>query len=86
MSRALTLQRSIVPPGDRKKFMERLRARRAYYTGVNCRFWVFEESDLPGAYIEFIEAADEKTLADALAGAPQHVVDSARIYHEVELK
>lgn len=86
MSRALTLQRSVVPPGDRKKFMERLRARRTYYTGVNCQFWVFEESDMPGAYIEFIEAADEATLAQALAGAPQHIVDAARIYKEVELK
>ncbi|HET7564923.1 MAG TPA: hypothetical protein VFJ96_08005 [Gemmatimonadaceae bacterium] len=86
MPRALTLQRSIVPPADRKKFMERLRARRSYYTGANCEFWVFEESDMPGAYIEFIEAADERTLADALTGAPQHVLDAARIYHEVELK
>ncbi len=86
MARALTFQRSIVPPADRKKFMERLRARRLYYTGANCQFWVFEESDLPGAYIEFIEAEDEDTLADAMAGAPQHFVDAARIYHEVELK
>jgi hypothetical protein len=75
-----------VPLADRKKYMERVRARRAYYTGVNCQFWVFAESDLPGAYIEFIEAPDAKTLAAALAGAPEQLVDSARIYNEVELK
>ncbi|HEU4641322.1 MAG TPA: hypothetical protein VFS44_02625 [Gemmatimonadaceae bacterium] len=85
MSRALTIQRSIVPLNDRKKFMQKLRARRAYYAGANCRFWVFEESDLAGAFIEFIEAADPETLARALADAPEQVVDAARIYQEVEL-
>jgi hypothetical protein len=83
--RCLTLQRSIVPAGDRKKFMEKLRARRAYYANAKCRFWVFEESDLAGAFIEFIESDDPHTLEQALAGAPDHVVDAARIYQEVEL-
>ena len=85
MSRALTIQRSIVPLSDRKKFMEKLRTRRAYYAAANCRFWVFEETDLAGAFIEFIEAADEDTLASALAKAPEQFVDAARVYHEVEL-
>lgn len=84
MARWLTLQRSIVPAGERKKFMERLKARRAYYQTAKCGFWVFEESGLPGAVIEFVEAADRETLEGALAGAPDHIVDSARIYREVE--
>lgn len=84
MSRWLTLQRSIVPAGERKKYMEQLGARRAYYATANCGFWVFEESGLPGAVIEFIEAADRETLEGALAGARDHVVDAARIYREVE--
>ncbi|MEO7040398.1 MAG: hypothetical protein ABI446_14100 [Gemmatimonadaceae bacterium] len=84
MSRWLTLQRSIVPSGDRKKFMERLQARRAYYKDASCGFWVFEESGLPGALIEFVEAPDRETLESALAGAPDHIVDAARIYREVE--
>jgi hypothetical protein len=84
VSRWLTLQRSIVPAGDRKKFMARLGARRAYYETAKCGFWVFEESGLPGAVIEFVEAADRETLEGALAGAPDHIVDSARIYREVE--
>lgn len=84
MPRWLTLQRSIVPAGDRKKFMERLAARRTYYEAAGCRFWVFEESGLPGAVIEFVEAADRETLQNALTSAPDHVVDAARIYQEME--
>jgi hypothetical protein len=84
VSRWLTLHRSIVPAGERKKFLERLGARRAYYETAKCGFWVFEESGLPGALIEFVEAADRETLEKALAGAPDHIVDSARIYREVE--
>jgi hypothetical protein len=82
--RWLTLQRSIVPAGDRKRFMERLRARRAYYAEAKCGFWIFEESGLPGALIEFVEAPDRQTLESALAGAPDHIVDTGRIYREVE--
>ena len=85
MSRALTIQRSIVPLSDRKRFMEKLRTRRAYYAAANCRFWVFEETDLAGAFVEFIEASDEDTLANAIAKAPEQYVDAARIYHEVQL-
>lgn len=84
VSRWLTLHRSIVPAGDRKKFMERLRARRVYYEQAKCGFWVFEESGLPGALIEFVEAPDRETLQSALDGAPDHIVDAARIYREVE--
>jgi hypothetical protein len=86
VARALTIHRSIVPVAERKKFMQKLRAKRAYYTGANCHFWVFEESDLAGAFVEFIEASDPATLAKALAAAPEQVVDAARIYQEVELE
>jgi hypothetical protein len=83
--RALTLQRSIVPAGGRQKFMDKLQARHAYYAKANCTYWAFEEAELPGAFIEFIEARDGETLARALAGAPDPVVDAARIYQEVQL-
>ena len=84
-ARALTLQRSIVPRSERAKYMHKLRARRAYYTNAKCRFWVFEETDLAGAFIEFIEAEDPALLAKALAEAPESLVDASRIYQEVEL-
>jgi hypothetical protein len=87
--RALTLQRTIVPPQDRKKFLERARERKTEFARAHCAFWLFEEKGLPGAFIEFVESAAEDTLAPALAAAhgaaPEGVVDPSRIYTEVEL-
>jgi len=86
MPRALTIQRTLVTPPDRAKFHERLRKKQAYYAQANCRFWAFEEAGLPGAFLEFFEAADSATLARAHAGAPEQVLDPNRVYVEVELK
>jgi hypothetical protein len=85
MPRALTVQRTLVTPPERKKFAERLKRNREYYAQANCRYWVFEEAGLPGAFLEFYEAADPQTLSRAHASAPERVLDPARIYHEVEL-
>lgn len=85
MPRALLMQRSIIPQAERKKYLQRLKDKRAYYARANCNFWVFEESGLPGAFLEFIEAEDAKTLTAAQAQAPEQVVDPGRIYREVEL-
>jgi hypothetical protein len=46
---------------------------------------VFEEANLPGAFLEFVEAPDADTLARAHAAAPDPALDPARIYREVEL-
>ena len=85
MPRALTVQRTLVIPQERKKFAEKLKRNREYYAQANCRYWVFEEAGLPGAFLEFCEAPDHQTLARAHAAAPERVLDPARIYHEVEL-
>jgi hypothetical protein len=85
MPRLLTMQRTIVPQSERKKYFERLRQKRDYFTRAECRFWAFEEASLPGAFIEFIEASDLQTLMDAQAGAPGTILDPNRIYREVEL-
>jgi hypothetical protein len=85
MTRALAMQRTIVPAPDRKKHLERARMRRTYYQHANCRYWVFEESGLPGAFIEFVEASDRDTLDSALENAPDRLLDPARVYEEVEL-
>ena len=85
MPRALTLQRTLVPRGDRERFFERMQRKHEYYAKANCRFWVFEEAGLPGAFLEFFEAADAVTLARALADAPEPVLDTGRVYTEVEL-
>jgi len=85
MSRVLTIQRTLVIPPDRAKFALRLQRTHAYYLSVGCRYWVFEETGLPGAFLEFFEAPDAATLSRAHASAPDRVLDPARIYHEVEL-
>lgn len=85
MPRALSIQRSIIPAADRARHLERLRARREHYQRANCRFWVFEEAALPGAFLEFIESADAATLASAHTAAPDSRLDADRIYIELEL-
>jgi hypothetical protein len=86
MPRTLTIQRTLVTPPERDRFQEKLRRKQEYYSKANCRFWVFEETGLPGAFLEFVEAADAETLARAHAGAPEPVLDPNRVYAEVELK
>lgn len=86
MPRALTIQRTLVTPPERERFHEKLRRKQEYYASANCRFWVFEEAGLPGAFLEFFEAADPDTLSRAHASAPDPVLDPNRVYSEVELR
>jgi hypothetical protein len=46
---------------------------------------VFEETSLPGAFVEFTEADSEETLIAAHANAPHKTLDPSRVYQEVEL-
>jgi hypothetical protein len=85
MPKALTIQRSTVPTAERKNYAKRLKELRSYYAGANCRFWVFEETSLPGAFIEFTEADDEQTLNAAHTNAPHKTLDPSRVYQELEL-
>ncbi len=84
-SRALSLQRTIVTPAERGRFLDRARVQRDHFSSHACRYWVFEESELPGAFIEFTESGDLRALTAALAGAPDPVLDPTRIYEEVAL-
>jgi hypothetical protein len=83
--RALAMKRTIVPLPERARYLERLQKRKAHFAGAGCRFWVFEEAALNGAFIEFAEADDRETLHAALLAAPDLVMDVNRIYHEVPL-
>ena len=85
MPRALSMQRTVVPPGDRAKFLERAREREGHYTASNCQYWLFEEAALAGAFIEFIEAPDPAALKGAHATATEPPLDPARIYTRVDL-
>jgi hypothetical protein len=83
--RALLLQRTIVTPSERSRFLDRARLQRDHFSSHECRYWVFEEAELPGAFIEFTESGDLAVLTAALAAAPDPVLDPARIYREVML-
>ena len=85
MTRSLTIQRTLVTPAEREKFALRLKRNRAFYTAAGCRYWVFEETSLPGAFLEFFEAPDAQTLSRAHASSPERILDPKRLYHEVEL-
>ena len=79
------MQRTLVLPPERKRFFERLSRKKRYYAEAHCRYWAFEEAGLPGAFLEFIEAPDAKTLAQAQAAAPDPLLDPGRVYTEVEI-
>lgn len=85
MPRALTIHRSIIPASDRAKQLERLRAKRDHYQGKNCRFWVFEEAAVRGAFLEFVEADSAAIISAAHASAADAPLDAGRVYIEVEL-
>ena len=85
MPRRMTIQRTTVPNSDREKYFERIKAAKAHYRDANCRFWVFEESGLRGAFVEFTAADDEAALMNAQASAPLKILDPGRIYHELEI-
>src|ERR1700680_1883080 len=59
---------------------------RTHYHWANCQYWVFEDAEVGGAFLEFAEAADQSMLAAAQAAAPDAVgVDPTRLYCEVEI-
>jgi len=79
------MHRTVVVPAERAKWMERVKLREKHFTNAGCRYWVFEEQALPGAFVEFCEANDARTLASAHASSPDPVLDPSRIYSIVEL-
>lgn len=85
MPRSLSIHRTVIPPAGRASFLERLRTREAHFKAMGCRYWVFEEQGLAGAFVEFCEANDAPSLAAAHAASPDPVLDPARIYSIVEL-
>ena len=85
MSRALTLSRTIVPLPERERFFTRARALRTHFQSRGCQYWVFEDADLAGAFIEFAEGTDVDALTAAYTSAPESGADPERIYREVAL-
>ncbi len=85
MARALTIQRTTVPASERANYFEKVKICQSHYAAANCRFYVFEEASLTGAFIEFTEADDQTTLTVAHANSPYRILDPARIYNETEI-
>ena len=83
--RVLTIHRATIPIAERPRYMEKLSLRKSHYTASGCRFWVFEEAGLPGAFVEFTEASDPDTLVAAHMNWPDRYGDGTRVYREVEL-
>ena len=85
MARALTIQRTTIPPVERARYLEHATQRATHYASMNCRFWVFEDPGLRNAFVEFTAAEDSATLAAAIATAPEPGSGPLRIYQQVEL-
>ena len=85
MARALSVQRTLVTPGERERFFGRMKRKQQHYSRAKCHFWLFEEASLPGTFLEFVEGPDAETVSRAHAAAPDPTLDPARIYREVEL-
>ena len=85
MPRALSMQRTVVSPEDRERFLARVKAREAQYASAGCRLWLFEADAMPGAFIEFTEARDAASLAAAHASAAEPSPELVRVYTQVEL-
>jgi len=85
VSRAVSMRHTAVPSGDRDAFRVRARESREHYASAGCRYWLYEEDQLPGAFVEFFEASDQDTLQNAHRGARGAAHQSSRVYLEVEL-
>ena len=80
--RALSMRHTVVPTAEREAFRSRTRDVRAHYKNAGCNYWLFEEGDLPGAYVEFFEGPDKGTLEKAHS-TNKH--PPSRVYVEIDL-
>jgi hypothetical protein len=85
VARAVSMRHTIVPPPERSGFHAQAGRAKSHYVSAGCHYWLFEESSLPGAFVEFFEAPDADTLMRAHRKAPGAALDNARLYVEVEL-
>ena len=76
------MRHTTVPTSERDAFRKHARETRTHYTDAGCRYWMYEEADLPGAYVEFFESSDKEALVRAHATAAQ---PAPRLYVEVDL-
>ncbi len=80
--RALSMRHTVVPSAERSAFRARAREAKSHYKDAGCNYWLFEESDLPGAYVEFFEGPDKDMLEKAHSSTKY---PPSRLYVEVDL-
>lgn len=85
MARTLAMHRVTVPTRDREKYLRQVSERARHYLEANCRFWVFEDSEMRGAFVEFVEADSADILLDAHKDAPGQILEPRPIYNKVEI-
>jgi hypothetical protein len=84
MPRTLSIETTKLSPDERVPFIDRARARRGHFRDAGCNYWLFEQADTPGAFVEFTEGPDEPTLRSAHESAPEPELEVS-LYVEVEL-
>ena len=70
---------------EREESRARAGAIRSHYTAAGCTYWLFEESVMAGAYVEFFEAPDKETLTRAHRSLAEPLIERSRLYVQVEL-
>lgn len=85
MPRALTIERTAIPSSERERYMGSLRAKAAHFRAAQCRFWVFEDAEVRGSFIEFAEGDDEQALGMAYCTLPEPLRFPIPLYQLVEL-
>lgn len=84
------MNRTIVPTADRERFLTRARALKSHFQSRGCQYWVFEDAEITGAFVEFTEADDTRKLSEALAATPSESLELGgdvrpNLYREVTL-
>lgn len=78
MPRLLVMSERTVTEGARSAYVQTLAVRcdRAATAGAN--FWVFEQLDRRGRFLEFVEAASTEALASAITAVAETAADELR--------
>lgn len=97
MSRWLVMAEPVVNESERKGYLQALAVRRARATAASVNFWVFEQPESRGHFLEFFEAGSREVLqvvldaerearAEVVARIPQGVgaITERVIWREVD--
>lgn len=67
MPRLLVMSERVVHRLERAGYLSALAARREIAAAASAHFWVFEQQDNDGHFLEFIEAGSSDSLSSAIA-------------------